>query len=154
MRTGAENAGRSFDELDVGAWVVTVVSEDSAAAKHAARLLVAFYISSQPPEQLARHGIDAAELQPVVDALGAGDIKRAYELFTPDYVEKLSIAGTPEEVVEKIRADIEPAGVKHMIFALSDPHLVKFFTGEDVENVPDIQGQLRLVAERVIPAFA
>jgi 5,10-methylenetetrahydromethanopterin reductase len=154
MRTGADRAGRSFDELDVGAWVVTVVSDDSAAAKHAARLLVAFYISSMPPEQLARHGIDAAELQPVVDALGAGDIKRAYELFTPDYVEKLSLAGTPEEVVEKIRADIEPAGVNHMIFALSDPHLVKFFTGEDVENVPDIQGQLKLVADRVRPEFS
>jgi 5,10-methylenetetrahydromethanopterin reductase len=153
MREGADRAGRSFDELDVGAWTVTVVSEDSAAAKHAARLLVAFYISSMPPEQLARHGIDATELQPVVDALGAGEIKRAYELFTPDYVEKLSLAGTPEEVVEKIRSDIEPAGVKHMILALSDPPLVKFFTNEDVENVPDIRGQLKLVADRVMPAF-
>jgi 5,10-methylenetetrahydromethanopterin reductase len=153
MRQGAEKAGRSLDDLDVGAWCVTVVGEDSAAAKHAARLLVAFYISSMPAEQLARHGIDAAELQPVVDALGAGDIKGAYEAFTPDYVEKLSLAGTPEEVVEKIKSDIEPAGVNHMIFALSDPHLVKFFTNEDVADVPDIQGQLKLVAERVMPAF-
>jgi alkanesulfonate monooxygenase SsuD/methylene tetrahydromethanopterin reductase-like flavin-dependent oxidoreductase (luciferase family) len=154
MRKGAESAGRSFDDLDVGAWVVTVVSEDSAAAKHAARLLVAFYISSMPPEQLARHGIDASDLQPVVDALGAGDIKRAYELFTPDYVEKLSLAGTPEEVVEKIKSNIAPAGVNHMIFAISDPHLVKFFTNEDVENVPNVNEQLKLVAERVMPAFA
>src|SRR5918997_1909038 len=153
MRRGAENAGRSFDELDVGAWVVTVVSDDSAAAKHAARLLVAFYISSMPAEQLARHGIDASELQPVVDALGAGDIKGAYEAFTPDYVDKLSLAGTPDEVVEKIRSDIAPAGVDHMILALSDPHLVKFFTNEDVDNVPDISGQLKLVADRVMPAF-
>ena len=154
MRQGAESAGRSLDDLDVGAWVVTVVSDDSDAAKHAARLLCAFYISSMPAEQLARHGIDAAELQPVVDALGAGDIKGAYEAFTPDYVEKLSLAGTPDEVVEKIRTDIEPAGVNHMILALSDPHLVNFFTGENVENVPDIRGQLKLVADRVMPAFA
>ena len=153
MREGADKAGRSFDDLDVGAWVVTVVSDDSAAAKHAARLLVAFYISAMPAEQLARHGIDAADLQPVVEALGAGDIKRAYELFTPDYVEKLSLAGTPEEIVEKIQTDIEPAGVNHMVFALSDPHLVKFFSNEDVQNVPDINGQLKLVAERVMPAF-
>jgi 5,10-methylenetetrahydromethanopterin reductase len=153
MRQGAEKAGRSLDDLDVGAWCVTVVSDDSAAAKHAARLLVAFYISAMPAEQLARHGIDAAELQPVVDALGAGDVKGAYEAFTPDYVEKLSLAGTPEEVVEKIKSDIEPAGVNHMILALSDPHLVKFFAQEDVQGVPDIDGQLRLVAERVMPAF-
>jgi 5,10-methylenetetrahydromethanopterin reductase len=40
-----------------------------------------------------------------------------------------------------------------MILALSDAHLVKFFTQEDVQGVPDINGQLRLVAERVMPAF-
>jgi 5,10-methylenetetrahydromethanopterin reductase len=154
LKIGAERAGRDWKTLDNGAWVVTVVAEDSAAAKRAARLLVGFYISSQPAEQLARHGIEASELAPVVEALGKGDVKTAVERFTPDYVEKLSIAGTPEEVVEKIRTDLAPAGVNHMILALSDPYLVKFFTGEDVPGVPDIQGQLRLVADRVMPAFA
>ena len=71
LRKGAEGAGRSFEDLDFGAWVVTVVSEDSAAAKQAARILVAFYISSMPPEQLARHGIEMEQVQPVVDALGS-----------------------------------------------------------------------------------
>jgi 5,10-methylenetetrahydromethanopterin reductase len=40
-----------------------------------------------------------------------------------------------------------------MILALTDAHLVEFFSGRKVENVPDINGQLRLVAERVMPAF-
>ena len=106
-----------------------------------------------PPEQLARHGIEASELAPVVEALGSGDIAKAVELFRPEYSEKLSLAGTPEEVVEKIRTDIQPSGVNHMILALSDAALVKAFSGEDVPNVPDINGQLRLVAERVMPAF-
>jgi 5,10-methylenetetrahydromethanopterin reductase len=150
---GAERAGRDAADLDLGAWVVTVVSEDSAAAKHAARILVAFYISSMPAEQLARHGIDASELAPVVEALGAGDVAKAVQLFEPHYAEKLSLAGTPEEVVEKIQSDIQPAGINHMILALSDAGLVKLFSGEDVPNVPDINGQLRLVADRVMPAF-
>ena len=64
--------GATATTLDIGAWVVTVVGEDSAAAKQAARILVAFYISSMPPEQLARHGIEASELAPVVEALGGG----------------------------------------------------------------------------------
>ena len=63
------------------------------------------------------------------------------------------MAGTPEEVVEQIKRDIQPAGVNHMILALSDAALVKLFSGEEVPNVPDIPGQLRLVAERVMPAF-
>jgi 5,10-methylenetetrahydromethanopterin reductase len=151
---GAEKAGRDASELDLGAWTVTVVSEDSAAAKRAARILVAFYISSMPEEQLARHGIEASELAPVVEALGAGDIPKAVELFTPEYSEKLSLAGTPEEVVEKIQSDIQPAGINHMILALSDADLVKLFSGEEVPNVPDIRGQLKLVADKVMPAFA
>jgi 5,10-methylenetetrahydromethanopterin reductase len=152
-REGAEKAGRSVEDLDLGAWVVTVVSDDAEAAKRAARILVAFYISSMPPEQLARHGIEASELQPVVDALGAGDIPKAVELFKPEYSEKLSIAGTPEECVEKIKADIAPTGVNHMILALADPAIVKLFSGEEVANVPDMRGQLKLVAERMMPAF-
>jgi 5,10-methylenetetrahydromethanopterin reductase len=153
VRKGASSAGRDFDSLDIGAWVVTVVGEDSAAAKQAARILVAFYISSMPPEQLERHGITPEEVAPVVEALGAGDVAKAIELFRPELSEKLSVAGTPEECVEKIKSDIEPAGVNHMILALSDAHLVEFFSGQKVPNVPDINGQLKLVAERVVPAF-
>jgi 5,10-methylenetetrahydromethanopterin reductase len=153
VRKGAQNAGRDLNGFDLGAWVVTVVAEDSAAAKQAARILVAFYISSMPPEQLERHGITTEEVQPVVEALGAGDVAKAIELFRPELSEKLSVAGTPEECVEKIKADIEPAGVNHMILALSDSHLVEFFAGQSVEGVPDINGQLKLVADRVMPAF-
>jgi 5,10-methylenetetrahydromethanopterin reductase len=153
VRQGAQNVGRSLEDLDIGAWVVTVVSEDSAAAKRAARILVAFYISSMPEEQLARHGISLAEVQPVVDALGAGDVRRAIELFRPDLADRLSIAGTPEECVEKIKNDIEPAGVNHMILAVSDSYLVEFFSGEKVEGVPSIDRQLQLVAEKIMPAF-
>jgi 5,10-methylenetetrahydromethanopterin reductase len=134
--------------------VVTVVAEDSEAAKRAARILVAFYISSMPPEQLARHDITPEEVAPVVEALGAGDVAGAVEKFRPDLAEKLSIAGTPEECVEKIKADIEPAGVNHMILALSDAELVEIFSGERVPNVPGVNDQLRLVADRVMPAFA
>ena len=154
VRKGADNAGRNFDDLDIGAWVVTVVAEDSAAAKRAARILVAFYISSMPEEQLARHDITLEEVQPVVDALGTGDVAGAIEKFTPELAERLSVAGTPEECVEKIKTDIQPAGVNHMILALTDAHLVEFFSGEKVAGVPGINDQLKLVAERVMPAFA
>ena len=36
---------------------------------------------------------------------------------------------------------------------VADPAIVKLFSGEDVENVPDLSGQLRLVAEQMMPAF-
>ncbi len=153
VRAGAERAGRDWKELDIGAWCVFVVSDDSAAAKQAARSMVGFYISSMPREQLARHGLDADDLQPIVEALGRGAIDEAIELTSPEVAETLSISGSPDEVVAKIRDNIAAAGVNHMILAITDPAMVKAFTGRELTGVPDVQGQLQLVHDEVMPAF-
>ncbi len=65
--------------------------------------------------------------------------------------EKLSIAGTPEECTAKIK-EITSTGVNHMILCITDPHIVKAFTQRDVD-VPDVNGQLNLIAEQVMPSF-
>ena len=56
VELGLDKSGRSLDDFDLGAWVVFAVAEDSEAAKRAARIMVGFYISSMPANQLARHG--------------------------------------------------------------------------------------------------
>ncbi len=110
------------------------------------------------PGRAASAGPAIASIPPtvmsVVDALGAGDVAGAIDRFRPELAEKLSVAGTPEECIDKIRTDIAPAGVNHMILALSDAHLVELFSGQHVDDVPTIDQQLRLVADRVMPAFA
>ena len=60
--------------------------------------------------------------------------------------------GTPEECVAHIK-EIQSAGVNHMILCITDPAVLKAFTGKDVD-VPDVQGQLQLIADEVMPAFA
>jgi alkanesulfonate monooxygenase SsuD/methylene tetrahydromethanopterin reductase-like flavin-dependent oxidoreductase (luciferase family) len=153
LRIGAERAGRDWRELDIGAWVVFVVGPDSSAAKLAAQTIGAFYIPAMPSEQLARHGISSEDVRPIMEAFGAGDVQGAIDAMTPELAAKLSIAGTPEEVVAKIERDIAPTGVNHMVLAITDPHLVKVFTGRDID-VPDVDTQLRLVHDQVMPAFA
>ena len=64
-----------------------------------------------------------------------------------------SIAGTPEEVTSKIKAEIEGTGVNHYIAAITDASLVKAFTGQTVEGVATVDEQLRLLAEEVAPNF-
>jgi 5,10-methylenetetrahydromethanopterin reductase len=152
VREGAERAGRDWKALDIGAWCVIVCAPDSDEAKRTARTMVAFYISSMPHEQLERHGINPADMQPIVEALGKGELDKALELTSPEVADKLSIAGTPEECAARIK-DIESTGVNHMILCVTDPAIVKTFTGRDVA-VPDVKGQLRLIAEQVMPAFA
>jgi 5,10-methylenetetrahydromethanopterin reductase len=152
VRTGAQKAGRNADDLDLGAWIVWVCGEDSAAAKEAARIMVAFYLSSMPQHQLERHGVNRSDLQPILDAFAAGQVDKAIELCSSNIAERLSVAGTPEECVDKLQADILPTGINHVICAITDPFLVKAFSGREIENVPDTPGQLQLIHDRVMPA--
>ncbi|MFF8446619.1 LLM class flavin-dependent oxidoreductase [Streptomyces leeuwenhoekii] len=154
IRIGAERAGRDWKSLDIGAWVVFATGPDSAAAKDAARSMVGIYASSMPEEQLRRNGVEPGELKPVIEAIAAGDLARGIELTTPEVAERLSVAGTPEECLDKIRREIAPAGVNHVICALTDRTLVKAFTGRDLPDVADVDTQLRLIHERIMPAFA
>jgi 5,10-methylenetetrahydromethanopterin reductase len=80
VRQGAEKAGRDWQSLDIGAWIVFAVGPDSAAAKEAARSMVGLYASSMPTEQLERNGVNPQDLQPIIDALGKGDLAGAIEL--------------------------------------------------------------------------
>lgn len=150
---GAERAGKNLQDLDLASWVVCSVADDSAAAKDAARSMVGLYASAMPAEQLKRNGVDPAELGPIVEAIGAGDMARGIELTPPDLAEKLSIAGTPEEVADRIKDQIEPSGVNHMILAITDAALVRALMGREVEGVPDISSQLQLIHDRVMPSF-
>jgi 5,10-methylenetetrahydromethanopterin reductase len=154
VRLGAERAGRDASQLDLGAWMVTSISEDAAAATEAARVVVAFYIPAMPREQIERHGIDPESLQPITDAFNVGDVEQAIELTTLELTEKLSLSGSPEEWVQRIEDDVIPTGFDHLICAPIDPYLVEAWSGLRVENVPDQQGQLRLIHDRVMPAFA
>jgi alkanesulfonate monooxygenase SsuD/methylene tetrahydromethanopterin reductase-like flavin-dependent oxidoreductase (luciferase family) len=154
VRQGAERAGRDWQSLDIGAWIVFAVGPDSAAAKEAARSMVGLYASSMPVEQLERNGVNSQDLQPIIDALGKGDLTGAIELTPPDIAERLSVAGTPDECVAKLRSEIVDAGVNHLIFAITDAALVKALMGRDLDNVASVNDQLRLIHDEVMPAFA
>src|SRR5918997_826117 len=153
LRIGAERAGKDWTTLDFGAWVVVAVGRDSAAAKDAARSMVGIYASSMPAEQLERNGVDPDSLKPIIDAIGGGDLARGIELTTPEIAEKLSFAGTPAEVTAKIK-EIEPAGVNHLIAAITDASMVKAFTGRELAGVATVEEQLRLLHDEVMPQFA
>lgn len=154
LKIGAERTNRDWQTLDIGAWVVLAVGRDSAAAKAAARSMVGIYASSMPAEQLERNGVDPSALRPVIDAIGSGDLARGIALTDPEIADRLSFAGTPDEVVAKIEAEVAGTGVNHMICAITDASLVKAFTGQALEGVATVEEQLRLIHDEVMPSFA
>lgn len=154
VREGADRAGRRLDgSFDLCASVLGAISRDSAAAKEAARVAATFYISSMSPELVERHGIDYADVRPVVEAFGRGDVERALKLTTPDMGERLSIAGDPAEWIERLRADVVPHGYNHVALGLVDPSLVQSWSGRRIDGVPGLAGQLELFAADVVPAL-
>lgn len=155
VRAGAERVGRRLDSgFDFCASVLGAISADVHAAKEAARVAAAFYISSMAPELVERHGIPYAEVRPVIDAFGRGDVEQALELVTGEIGERLSIAGTPEDWIERIRADFVPHGYNHMALGLVDPYLVASWSGRRISGLPDLVSQLELFTARVVPALA
>ena len=154
IRVGAERAGKDWTTLDLGAWCVVAVGRDSAAAKQAARSMVGIYASSMPAEQLQRNGVDPDELKPIIDAIGGGDLAKGIELTSAELADRLSISGTPDQVVAKIKSEIEPTGFNHMVCAITDAALVKSFTGMSLDAVATVDEQLRLLHDEVMPAFA
>jgi 5,10-methylenetetrahydromethanopterin reductase len=154
VKQGAEKAGRDWQSLDIGAWMVFSVGPDSSVAKEAARSLVGLYASSMSKEQFERNGVTVQDMQPINDALAKGDLAGAIELTSPEIAEQLSVAGTPEECVAKLRSEIVDAGVNHLIFAITDAPLVKALMGRDLDNVATVNEQLQLIHDEVMPAFA
>ena len=152
VRIGAERAGRNWQDLDIAVWNVFAIGPDSAKAKTAAQTIGAFYIPAMAVEQLERHGLSQADVQPILDAFGDGDVQGAIDAMTPDIAERLSVAGTPEEIVDKIKTDIEPSGVNHFIACITDSFMLNAFTGRDID-VPDVKAQLQLIHDEVMPAF-
>jgi 5,10-methylenetetrahydromethanopterin reductase len=154
VKIGADRAGRDWRDLDLGNWVGGAISTDVAANQNVARLFGAFSISATPRQLLERNGVEYESVRPVVEALAANDIDRAVELTAPEVAAKLCIAGTPEEWIAKIRDDFIPNGFTHIIFGLVDPDTLEQFTGRTIANLPSLNEQLRLIHDRVMPAFA
>ena len=153
VKIGAEKAGKNVDDLDLAAWCVFAVGDDSAVAKEAAKSMVGLYASAMPESLLERNGVSPGEMKPVMDKFLAGDLAGSIDATSDALADKLSIAGTPEECAAKIQ-EIKAGGANHMICAITDATLVKTFMGRDIAGIATVDEQLKLIANKIMPPFA
>jgi 5,10-methylenetetrahydromethanopterin reductase len=151
FRTGAERADRSPDGLDLGDCLLGAVAPDGDAARRAGRILAAFYIPSMPPALLERHGIEPAEVAPVNEAFAAGDVQGALEATPDEVADRIMVAGTPDDWLRWLTDNYAPAGLNHALVSFTDPFTLKAWAGMEVEGLPDLAEQVRLVGEQVLP---
>lgn len=118
VRAGAERAGRSLDNFDVGAYLLISISDDDQAARDAVRPFLAMMISILPLNGLADHPmLSCAGLTPDIAQRFAEHFIKG-ELPIPlveDWmIDAFAIAGSPERCREAF-AKIVEAGVTHPV---------------------------------------
>ena len=154
VRLGASRAGRDLADLDVCASITCAVGDDGEAARRAARLKAAFYLPSMPPALVERHGIPFSTIEPINEAFARGDVAEALRRTPDEIADRFCIAGTPEEVAERIRCDVFGAGFGHVALALADAEIPRAWAGVEIPGLPTLSEQVRLVADRVLPLLA
>jgi probable F420-dependent oxidoreductase len=100
---GAEAANRSASQVNVSTGAIVQVSRDREQARLEAAFQVGFYATTRTYRPvLEMHGVQD-RVEPLRAALAAGDLGALAREAMP-LVDDLAIAGTPEEVVEKVAA--------------------------------------------------
>jgi alkanesulfonate monooxygenase SsuD/methylene tetrahydromethanopterin reductase-like flavin-dependent oxidoreductase (luciferase family) len=153
VRRGADKAGKDWRALELAASLTCAVSEDSESAKVAARAKAAFYLPSMPPKLVERHGVSYAEVEPICQAFARGDVAEALRRTPDELADRFCIAGTPEDIVDRIGTDVLPSGINHIVLALTDRGLARDWAGLDLPGLPPLDDQVRLIGTRILPAL-
>ena len=151
VRIGAEKAGRDLAELDLCVSLTAAVADDPVAARRAARLKAAFYLPSMPQALIERHGVPFSEIEPISAAFDRGDVADALRRTPDELADRFCVAGTPEDVAERISREFLQAGFNHVSLALADAEIPRVWAGIDIPGLPTLSEQVRLIADRVIP---
>jgi 5,10-methylenetetrahydromethanopterin reductase len=112
VRRGAARAGRSFDDLEIGAFLLISVSDDARAAREAVKPFLATLLaimSAQPESPLvAAPGMPRDELRRIGEAFGTEGPPVA--LVSDWMIDTFAVAGSPEHC-RRLLAEIVDAGV-------------------------------------------
>jgi len=116
IRRAAREHGRPADAVTVAPWVLTIVREDSAAARDLLAKQIASYVSERSyyANLVSRFGYDEEVRRIRRTADDNGSVEAASEHVTDEMTAVLGVAGTPDEAREQILAYRE-AGADHPI---------------------------------------
>ena len=141
VRTGAAKAGRSTDEMDIADYIIFSVDEDGDAARRAVKHLVAHYVMRVADTfRYEAAGLDPERLvgiqKDLLEAERQNRLADAIDRVPNDIVGALTVAGSPEECVEGLKAYADTG--------LKTPILYQTLG-------PDRLRSIDLIAERVLP---
>jgi 5,10-methylenetetrahydromethanopterin reductase len=138
VKQSAERHGKDLSKIElVGATSVSIAKDKKTALK-AAKPVVAFIVAGAPTKLLEEHGINPEDGKKIADAIAKADWKTAFSSVTNEMYEAFCIAGTPNEVIERI----------DRLFKIG---LTLIIVGSPIG--PDVKESIELFSKEVIPHF-
>lgn len=131
INDGASAAGRNPDDLDLRSYLIVSVDRDAKAARDAARALIATYAYARASEPRRYYfaGIDDEEIEEVRGRIAArfdaGERPKGIAEVGDDWVEKLSLSGTPDEVCERLIPYAEHGLKRPCIYGVIGPDVLQ-----------------------------
>jgi 5,10-methylenetetrahydromethanopterin reductase len=123
LSAGAEQAGRSLDDIDRPQLVVCSMDQDRDLALDRARELLTQYLGQQPHIMKAS-GVDPALIEAIGKVLTwpatADDIRKAMKLVPDDAVQAISASGTPAECRAKVDEYVANGATCPVLYPLGD----------------------------------
>ena len=108
IRVGARRAGRSADELDLGAYLVVSVSDDRRAASEAVKETLAWYLVRVGPEVTRSAGVpDSLVAEVKTSTARHGLTAETTGLIDDDAVAKLAIVGDSDDVADRLEEYVQ-----------------------------------------------
>jgi 5,10-methylenetetrahydromethanopterin reductase len=96
-------------DFELAAYASVSVADERTAAREAARPPVAFIAAGAAPPVLERHGVDRSRAEEIGERISAGEFGAAFEAVTPAMIDAFSMAGTVDEVAERMAAVLDHA---------------------------------------------
>ncbi len=113
VRSGAEAAGRTLDEIDLAACVWCSISEDRDAAVEALKNKIAYYGHALSPLIWEQLGLTAQDFAPLEQAMMVeNNPKKARSLVTEPML-AIGIVGTPQDLIRRLEK-LVALGVRHL----------------------------------------
>ena len=109
VEMGLEERPDSRGEFDFAAYASVSLAADADAAREAARPPVAFITAGAAPPVLDRHDIDRETAAAIGEHISAGEFDDAFGAVTEKMIDAFCIAGTPDQVDERIDGVLEHA---------------------------------------------
>jgi 5,10-methylenetetrahydromethanopterin reductase len=127
LKTGAEQAGRTLDDIDRPQLMICSVHSDKAKALDGARWMLTQYLAQQPHIAKAS-GVSDDVVKKIQNILGwpatKEQIKEAMPLVPDELVQRITASGTPEEVKAKVREYVKRGCTCPILYPLGDPYLM------------------------------